>query len=69
MRSVQAGASQFFAHEAAAKERCVDRSFHYVGYVHRPIFEKELFQVRLGKHANHQTRLNRVVCLSCRLSV
>jgi hypothetical protein len=39
---------RFFGEDAAVKQCCTDPQFQYVGYVRRPIFEKELFQVRAG---------------------
>jgi hypothetical protein len=42
------GMQQLFACDEADKKECADGSFRYAGYQHRPAFEKELFQVRVG---------------------
>lgn len=44
---LQSATQAFFKLETSRKESCSDPAFQYVGYVHRPAFEKELFQVRL----------------------
>ena len=38
----------FTTHSASSKAACTDSRFQYAGYVHRELFQKELFQVRAG---------------------